>query len=156
MVAAARGYHRREDKPFWWAHFDRLNFPVEEWADNTDVFVADHASLIADWHTPPRARKSQRRVQLRGELARGDLMRNVFALYEPPTPPGMTDDPDRRAVGRAEVVEVDDPAVPTEVVIVERVGNDGNTFHQLPFALTPGPPVSTTALRDSIETTRPR
>ena len=151
LVAAARGYHRREDKPFWWAHFDRLNFPVEEWADNTDVFVADNASLVADWHTPPRARKLQRRVQLRGELARGDLMRNVFALYEPPAPPGMSDNPDRRAVGRAEVVEVDDPAVPTEVVIVERVGSDGNTFHQLPFALTPGPPVSTAALRDSIE-----
>ena len=32
MMAAARGYHRREDKPFWWAHFDRLNNPVDEWA----------------------------------------------------------------------------------------------------------------------------
>jgi predicted RecB family nuclease len=153
LVAAARGYHRREDKPFWWAHFDRLNFPVDEWADNTDVFVADGASLVEDWHTPPRARKLQRRVALHGELARGDLTKNMFALYEPPAPPGMTDNPDRRAVGRAEVVEVDDPAVPTEVVIVERVGNDGNPFHQLPFALTPGPPVSTAALRDSIEST---
>ena len=50
LLAAARGYHRREDKPFWWAHFDRLNFPVDEWADNTDVFVADHASVSIDWH----------------------------------------------------------------------------------------------------------
>jgi uncharacterized protein len=153
LVAAARGYHRREDKPFWWVHFDRLNFPVDEWADNTDVFVADDASLVADWHTPPRARKPQRRVALHGELARGDLTKNMFALYEPPAPPGMTDSPDRRAVGRAEVVEVDDPALPTEVVIVERMGSDGNPFHQLPFALTPGPPVSTAALRDSIEST---
>ncbi len=153
LVAAARGYHRREDKPFWWAHFDRLNFPVDEWADNTDVFVADDASVCVDWHTPPRARKPQRRVLLRGELARGDLQTNVFALYEPPAPPGMTDSPDRRAAGRAEVVEADDPTVPTEVVIVERIGADGNAFQQLPFALTPGPPVQTTALRDSIETT---
>ncbi len=153
LVAAARGYHRREDKPFWWAHFDRLNFPVDEWADNTDVFVADHASVSADWHTPPRARKPQRRVRLRGELARGELQTNVFALYEPPAPPGMTDNPDRRAAGRAGVVEADDATVPTEVVIVERMGADGNTFQQLPFALTPGPPVQTTALRDSIETT---
>ncbi|HZC51286.1 MAG TPA: TM0106 family RecB-like putative nuclease, partial [Mycobacterium sp.] len=153
LVAAARGYHRREDKPFWWAHFDRLNFPVEEWADNTDVFVAEQASVSVDWHKPPRARKQQRRVLLRGELARGDLMTNVFALYDAPAPPGMTDNPDRRAAGRAEVVEADDPALPTEVVIVERVGNDGNTFHQLPFALTPGPPVPTTALRESIEAT---
>jgi predicted RecB family nuclease len=153
MVAAARGYHRREDKPFWWAHFDRLNFPVEEWSDNTDVFIADAASVAVDWHMPPRARKLQRRVELRGELARGDLNSSVFALYDPPAPPGMTDNPDRRAAGRATVVEADDPAVPTEVLIVERVGADGNTFEQLPFALTPGPPVPTTALRDSIEST---
>lgn len=153
LVAAARGYHRREDKPFWWAHFDRLNFPVDEWADNTDVFLAEGASVTADWHTPPRARKPRREVRLRGELARGELTTNVFALYEPPAPPSMTDNPDRRAAGRAEVIAADDPAVPTEVVIVERVGGDGNTFHQLPFALTPGPPVPTTALRESIEAT---
>lgn len=153
LLAAARGYHRREDKPFWWAHFDRLNLPVDEWADNTDVFIADNASVTVDWHTPPRARKPQRRVRLHGELARGDLNSSVFALYEPPAPAGMTDSPDRRAAGRAEVVEADDLTVPTEVVIIERVGNDGNTFHQLPLALTPGPPLATTALRDSIEST---
>ena len=153
LLAAARGYHRREDKPFWWAHFDRLNFPVEEWADNTDVFVAEHASVSVDWNTPPRARKPQRRVRLRGELARGELMADVFALYDPPAPPGMVDDPDRRAAGRATVIEADDPALPTEVIIVERVGNDGKIFHQLPFALTPGPPIPTTALRQSIDAT---
>ncbi|WP_406814568.1 TM0106 family RecB-like putative nuclease [Mycobacterium sp. M23085] len=153
LLAAARGYHRREDKPFWWAHFDRLNFPIDEWADNTDVFVAEHASVSADWHTPPRARKPQRRLRLRGELARGDLKSDVFALYDAPAPPGMTDSPDRRAAGRATVVEADDPATPNEVVILERVGSDGNTFDQLPFALTPGPPIPTTALRESIEAT---
>ena len=153
LVAAARGYHRREDKPFWWAHFDRLNYPVEEWADSTDVFVAAEAKLEQDWHTPPRARKPQRRVRLTGELARGDLDRDVFALYEPPAPLGMTDDPDLRAAGRATVVEVDDPSLPTELVIVERTGNDGNMFDQLPFALTPGSPLPTTTLRQSIEAT---
>lgn len=153
LVAAARGYHRREDKPFWWAHFDRLNFPVDEWADNTDVFVAEAASVSVDWHTPPRARKPQRRLELRGELARGDLKSDVFALYKPPAPPGMTDSPDRRAAGRATVVEADDPAVPTKVIVLERVGGDGKPFHQLPFALTPGPPIPTTALRESIEAT---
>lgn len=153
LLAAARGYHRREDKPFWWAHFDRLNFPVEEWADDTDVFIAEAASVSADWHTPPRARKPRREVHLRGQLSRGDLMTDVFALYEPPAPPGLTDSPDRRAAGRAEVIAVDDPAVPTEVVIVERAGRDGNTFDQLPFALAPGPPISTAALRESIEST---
>ena len=153
LLAAARGYHRREDKPFWWAHFDRLNFPVDEWDNDTDVFIADDASVSVDWHTPPRARKPQRRVLLRGELASGDLVREVFALYDPPAPTVMTDSPDRRAAGRAEVLEADDPALPTEVLILERAGNDGTTFDQLPFALTPGPPIKTTALRESIGST---
>ncbi|MBW0018645.1 MAG: AAA family ATPase, partial [Mycobacterium sp.] len=153
LIAAARGYHRREDKPFWWAHFDRLNYPVDEWADNTDVFVVADAQVAVDWHLPPRARKPQRRMRLTGELARGDLAGEVFALYEPPAPPCMTDDPDRRGAGRAKVVDIDDPSLPREVVILERTGKDGNIFSQRPFALTPGPPVPTTALRESIEAT---
>ena len=151
LVSAARGYHRREDKPFWWAHFDRLNYPVDEWADETDVFLVDQAQLVVDWHKPPRAQKLQRRLQLTGELARGALNDKVYALYEPPAPSGLTDNPDRRAAGHAEVVGCDDPTVPTSVVICERTPSDGNTFHELPFALTPGGPVNTKPLREAIE-----
>jgi uncharacterized protein len=151
LVSAARGYHRREDKPFWWAHFDRLNYPVDEWADETDVFLVDQAQLVVDWHKPPRAQKLQRRLQLTGELARGALNDKVYALYEPPAPSGLTDNPDRRAAGHAEVVGCDDPTVPTSVVICERTPADGNTFHELPFALTPGGPVNTKPLREAIE-----
>ncbi|WP_375487291.1 TM0106 family RecB-like putative nuclease [uncultured Mycobacterium sp.] len=153
LIAAARGYHRREDKPFWWAHFDRLNYPIDEWADNTDVFIVDMASVTAQWHTPARARKPQRRVRLTGELARGELKADVFALYEPPAPATLTDNPDLRAAGRAHVVECDDPAVPTEVTILERTTDAATTFHQTPFALTPGQPVPTVKLRESIEST---
>jgi predicted RecB family nuclease len=153
LVSAARGYHRREDKPFWWAHFDRLNYPVDEWADDADVFIVGDATLAADWNRPPKARKLQRRIQLTGELARGALNSDVFALYEPPAPAGITDSPDRRAAGRATVIEADDWTAPTEVIVVERTPQDGNTFHQIPFALTPGPPIPTTPLRDSIQST---
>ena len=58
MVAAARGFHQREDKPFWWSHFDRVNNPVDEWADNVDVFIAENAVIVNDWHQPPRRRAS--------------------------------------------------------------------------------------------------
>lgn len=150
MVAAARGYHRREAKPFWWAHFDRVNNPVDEWADNTDVFVAERAEVVADWHTPPRARKPQRRVRLYGELANGDLGRSAFALYEAPSPAGLGDDPDRRAFGSVDVVEVDDPEVPTAVTVLERQPKNADVFAQLPFALTPGSPIPTGPLQDSI------
>jgi uncharacterized protein len=153
LVAAARGYHRREDKPFWWAHFDRLNFAVDEWADNTDVFIVDDASLAVDWCQPPRTRKPQRRVRLTGALARGELKRAVFALYEPPAPVAVTANPDRRAAGRASVIWADDWTAPTEVEILERAPGCDHTFRQLPLALTPGSPIPTTKQRESIEKT---
>jgi predicted RecB family nuclease len=153
LVSAARGYHRREDKPFWWAHFNRLNYPVDEWSDDTGVFIVDQANVAVDWHKPPRAQKLQRRLQLTGELARGALDSKVFALYEPPAPSGLTENPDRRGTGHAEVVECNDPNVPTEVVILERTPADGNIFHELPFALTPGAPVPNKPLQDAIERT---
>ena len=109
LIAAARGYHRREDKPFWWAHFDRLNNPVDEWGDSNDVFLADDAEVVKDWHLPSsRARKQQRWVRLTGTLASGQLNASVFALYEPPAPAGLVDNPDRRAAGNAEIIGVDD------------------------------------------------
>ncbi|MDT5244584.1 MAG: hypothetical protein QOD36_1960, partial [Mycobacterium sp.] len=152
MFAAARGYHRREDKPFWWAHFDRLNNPVDEWGDTSDVFLADAAEVVQDWHLPSsRARKQQRWVKLTGTLAAGGLDSNVFALYEPPAPAGLADNPDRRAAGNAEITGVDDPNVPVEVIICEREPKDGGTFARLPFALTPGRPFPTGKLRESIE-----
>jgi predicted RecB family nuclease len=118
MVAAARGFHKREDKPFWWSHFDRVNNPVDEWADNGDVFVADRHEIVADWHQPPRARKPQRHVRLFGEIATGELGRNMYALYEPPAPAGFADDPDRRGFASVEVIECDNPEAPSEAVVV--------------------------------------
>ncbi|MCV7358409.1 TM0106 family RecB-like putative nuclease [Mycolicibacterium fluoranthenivorans] len=153
MVAAARGFHKREDKPFWWAHFDRVNNPVDEWSDNSDVFVAERAEVVNDWHQPPKARKPQRHVRLTGELANGGLAHDMYALYDPPAPVGLADDPDRRAFGSVAVLECDDPEVPTAVVICEREPKGGSTFDQLPFALTPGPPINTTPLQESIADT---
>jgi len=153
MISAARGYHRREDKPYWWGHFDRLNNPVDEWSDNTDVFVAERAEVHTDWHTPPKARKPQRWVRLEGGVAAGELNKSMYALYEPPSPTGLTDDTERRACGTVTVVDCDDPASPTQVIVVEREPKNGGLFDQLPFALTPGPPISTGPLRDSIDAT---
>lgn len=151
MVAAARGYHRREDKPFWWGHFDRLNNPIDEWGDTAGVFLVDEARVDTDWHVPPRARKPQRRLRLTGSMAAGELSRDMYALYDPPTPAGLSDDPERRAFAAVTVLECDDPAAPTEVLLFEREPKTGGTYDRLPFALTPGPPFGTKALRESID-----
>lgn len=151
MVAAARGFHRREDKPYWWAHFDRLNSPLDEWCDDGDVFIAEDAEIIEDWHQPPRARKPRRRVRLFGEIAAGELAQKMYALYEPPAPAGLADDPDRRGFGEVEVIGCDDPDVPTAVDIVEKQPKNGEMFAQTPFALTPGSPIPTPKQRESID-----
>jgi predicted RecB family nuclease len=153
MIAAARGFHKREDKPFWWAHFDRVNNPVDEWSDNADVFIAERAEVVADWHLPPKARKPQRHVRMVGEVANGELAHDMYALYDPPSPAGLAEDPDRRAFGSVTVAECDDPEVPTEVVVVERAPKGGDVFDRLPFALTPGPPINTKPLQQSIADT---
>lgn len=153
MVAAARGFHKREDKPYWWGHFDRINNPVDEWADNTDVFIAEKVEIVNDWHQPPKARKPQRHLRLIGEIANGDLSTEMYGLYDPPAPLGLTDDADRRGFGSVTVVECDNPEAPTEVIVVERQPKDGDVFEQRPFALTPGPPINTKPLQDSISET---
>jgi predicted RecB family nuclease len=153
MVAAARGFHKREDKPYWWSHFDRVNNPVDEWADNRDVFIAERVEIVNDWHQPPKARKPQRHVRLIGGIANGELCKDMYALYDPPAPAGLTDDPDRRGFGSVTVVECDNPEAPTEAIIVEKQPKDSDVFEQLPFALTPGPPINTKPLQDSIAET---
>jgi len=151
MIAAARGFHQRENKPFWWAHFDRLNNPVDEWGDQTDVFLVDGAKVLEDWHIPPRARKQRRTVELTGSFAAGGVSRDMYALYEPPSPTGLSDDPDRRAAGGVTVTECDNAEAPSTLVISEREPKNGGTFDQLPFALTPGAPLSDKVLRTAID-----
>jgi uncharacterized protein len=151
MIAAARGYHRREDKPFWWGHFDRLTSPLDEWSDTPGVFLVDQAGVDTEWHIPPRARKQQRRLLLTGSIAAGELDTEMYALYDPPTPAGLSDDPERRAYASVSVLGCDDPAAPTEVLVMEREPKSGGVFDAVPFALTPGPPFQTKALRESID-----
>ncbi|GJF15618.1 ATPase [Mycolicibacterium cyprinidarum] len=150
MIAAAKGFHQREDKPFWWGHFDRVNNPVDEWADSSGVFIAEDHEVVADWHQPPRARKPQRHIRLFGRIDTGELTREMYALYAPPSPAGLSDDPQLRAFASVTVLECDDPDTPTQVVIVEKQPTGGDTYTQVPFALTPCQPFNTKPLQESI------
>ena len=153
LLAAARGFHTRENKPFWWAHFDRINYPIDEWADTAGVFVVDGSEVVDDWAIPPRARKPRRQLRLTGTLAGGVLEHSVFALYDPPVPPSrIKTDEDHRGWGDAEIVAtVESGGVPVSVDVCERVGADGDEFTAVPVALTPGSPVPTGSLESAIE-----
>jgi predicted RecB family nuclease len=155
LINAARGYYVRERKPHWWAHFDRLISPVDEWADTAGVFRVDHAEVIADWHLPQGKRKSRRHVRLTGALLNGALVtgKQVCVLYDRPAPPGIDDaHPDRRAAGTATLFEITQEVagVPVQIVIEEMLPDTG-AFDHLPMAVTPGFPLKTDSQERAVE-----
>ncbi len=153
MIAAARGYHKREDKPYWWSHYQRMDYPVDEWADTSGVFIVEHAEVEEDWRGPQgRERKPRRRLRLRGALESGTLgVGEMTAIYAEPAPASLAHHPNGRACNSVDIDEVDDPIEPTEVVVTEKaVGEDDATHDALPFALTPAQPISTGVLKTAL------
>ncbi len=152
LLNTARGYCQRERKPYWWSHFQRLNHPVDEWADTSGVFLVDSAVVEEDWHKPPRKRKDRRHVRLTGVLQGGVLDRRPQALYERPAPGGLDDEhPDRRAAHDVTVMAVREvDGVPVEVLVEELEIGTGR-FTQLPMALTPAKPFGTGKIEEAIE-----
>ena len=141
LASAAIDYYPREAKSYWGTHFLRLREPVAIWEEVRDVVVLDGARcrVVEDWHRPEGARADRRVLELRGELAPGTRLSegtDPFALYELPAP--FPFEPSPRwihADHRVQVVEVLDDGA-----IVEEFAVQGETWPELPIALTPPPP----------------
>jgi predicted RecB family nuclease len=145
LGAAAIDYYPREHKSFWATHFLRLREPISVWEETRDVVILDHTRcrVVEDWNRGDGQRAERRRVELRGEVAPGTRLSvggSPFVLYEVPAPfpQHRPVSPRWIHVGRTvEVVEVlDDGAV------IEETAVDGNTWPELPVALTPSAPPS--------------
>ncbi|SDE39078.1 TM0106 family RecB-like putative nuclease [Rhodococcus tukisamuensis] len=158
LMAAAVGYHRRERKPFWWAHFDRLVQPEDEWAESADVLVADRVEVPVEWHkSTPRQRKQRRHVRLAGHWGAGTTVRvgdQVYALYEQGSGIG-SDDPRARGAVPVTILaleeEVGPDGKPREVAVVEELEPTGTGPHAVaPMALAPGQPVRTVAIEAAV------
>ncbi len=155
MIAAARGYHKREDKPYWWGHFQRMDYPVDEWADTSGVFLVERAEVEEDWRDPQgKEKKPRRRLRLHGALCAGNLSdHELTAIYDDPSPVSLPQHSNGRAHNAVQVVSVDDRSAPTEIVVTEVAVGEGNATHaQQPFALTPPPPLGTQGLRAALDT----
>ncbi|SDG75819.1 TM0106 family RecB-like putative nuclease [Microbacterium pygmaeum] len=142
LGAAAIDYYPREAKSFWATHFLRLREPMSLWEETRDVVAVDQARsrVLEDWHHP-EGRSERRLVQLRGELAPGTRLSegsNPFALYELPAPFPFEAKP-RWIHGTRTVTVVD---VLDDGAIVEELAVDGNTWDELPIALSPQAPPS--------------
>ncbi len=152
LLGAARGFCQRERKPYWWAHFQRLNHPVDEWADTSGVFLVENAVVEEDWHKPPRKQKHRRHVRLTGVLQGGMLDGKPQALYNRPAPPGLDDEhPDRRAAHDVRVIEIQQVEGVPVAVVVEELEVDGGRFTHLPMALTPAKPFGTAKIEEAID-----
>ena len=161
MAAAAIEYHRREDKSFWWEHFNREIAPVEDWADQKDVLVVDEAEVVDDWHREGHQRSDRRTLRLIGRLAGGSGLQagdDCFVMYDTPSPIGCDPVPagQRGEHPRGTVREVELRRNGLTVVLLdEQAGTDAGRvacepWQQVPFALTPHGPFRTVNQRAAI------
>lgn len=153
LAAAAIDYYPRERKSFWWAHFLRLEQPIELWADTRDVLVVDpdHSTLDEDWNLPERARRHRRTLTLHGRFGPGTRLaaeNEVFVLYEPDA--GVVDDAASDSGARirrdARIVAVLDDGL----VVEESLPADAPQHSALPVAVVPGWPIKTEGLEAAI------
>ncbi|MCS5719194.1 TM0106 family RecB-like putative nuclease [Herbiconiux sp. CPCC 205763] len=157
LAAAAIDYHRREDKSFWWEHFNRLDQPVEEWADTRDVLVVTAGVVETDWYRRPGQRTDRREVRLRGQLAPGSRLEpgetGRFFVYDPPHPwpSPRSRVSDRVAHSRTSLLDVIVlPNGVTQYLFEERQTMNGVGYSALPVAITPSAPPKTTSLQIAI------
>ena len=149
LLAAALGYHWREAKPFWWAHFDRLISEPAEWTDRRNTFLVEQAVVSEPWHMPARARTRRRVLRLVGRLDPGSALSagtRACLLYDEPIPrSAATSINGRRGwTERAEIIEalIDDDGRDV-LVVSERLGADDAPHEGAPMAVAPGRPPGT-------------
>jgi len=140
LASAAVDYHRREDKSFWWEHFARLEYPIEEWEGTRGVFLVSSGEVVEPWQH--HRSRSSRRLRLRGEWApgSGNPSNEGFTLYEPPAP--FVDKrlrSDFRLPVNASQIAIDE-SDPDIVYVTEFCPDDASVWATLPLAITPGPP----------------
>ncbi|MFJ4208490.1 TM0106 family RecB-like putative nuclease [Paenarthrobacter sp. NPDC089675] len=157
IVAAGVGYHRREDKQYWWGHFDRLEKPTSQWDDGRDLFIVDHAQVLKDWAKPTPKSNPARILKLAGRSGDGaglEVGKKYFRMYGPPLPDALVAK-ESSVLGRSgwdgtEVVETGEEDDFEFVIVKEGLRNDSSEFRQLPMALTPSQPIFTTGQKAAL------
>lgn len=164
LVAAAASYHRREDKQFWWGHFDRLEKGPGDWAQERNLLSIDCAEVVVDWAKPedkPRARTQSRTLKVTGTATEGSDFRpgtSWFGMHNAPLPDGMARESEDPAVGRGGlfnvtvIADLSNAATPelTTLLVTEKSTTKVQPYDQLPVALTPDQPISTTSIRAAL------
>lgn len=158
MLAAAVGYHKREEKPFWWAHFDRLQSDPAEWLDPRGTLLVDGTpEVVEDWGVGAGRQTSSRVLRVAGQLEPGSDLRaggKAYALYDPPPAYAQTSSTGHRGWTQGvEILDVttqrapDSPSGTRDVLrVVERLTKGAAPEPDLPMALAPSAPPQTTSI----------
>ena len=161
MVSAAASYHRREDKQFWWGHFDRLEKGPDSWAEERNMLVIQRVEELEDWaKATPRARTETRTLKLTGTATEGSDFRpgtSWFGMFDVPLPAGLGEDspsPLQRD-GLFNITVEEDVSAPatsdlTTLVVQEKSTTKVPAYHQHPLALTPNKPIATKSIREAL------
>ena len=151
LASAAIDYHRREAKKFWQDHYDRLQRPIDEWADTRDVLVIDSARVIEDWSLSGRQTKARRTLLVGGRLAPGSSLKagsKPYLVYNDPAPLiSLARTPGSKASSEGEVLEVTDDGW----LILELLEADADRHDSVPAALSPGKPPPAKPQPEAIE-----
>lgn len=162
LVGAALRYHQREDKPYWWGHFDRLAAHPSDWTERRNVLLVDRpgaVEVVTDWHLPAGKQVERRELRLRGRLEPGSDLRpgaQAVGLYDPPLPECVRTSADapRGWCERMTVLEVTaeaDGAALRDVLLVAETRPKGSAaFDELPMALAPAGPLVTKPLQEAV------
>ena len=154
FAAAAIDYHRREQKSFWWGHFFRLEYPVEEWQDTRDVLLVERAEVVRGWYREGKQRSDRRVLRLSGRWGPGSTVKPTdqagpWLLYDQPAPfENAGAGEGVRAARTVRVLEVEDDG---RVLIEEVLGRDVAAYDTLPLALTPAAPPSAGQQKPAID-----
>jgi predicted RecB family nuclease len=151
MLACALDYYRREENPFWWAHYDRLEHQIEEWSDQRDVFRVDASKVAQDWRLPtPRSRNPRRELELTGEWGPGSTPGSkAGVVYTTPAPPGVEVSADM-LLGSTGDHAIALPEGDVTRVLLTESSKPENTHDLTPLALVPAAPPSSNVIRAAI------
>ena len=160
MVAASIQYNRRERKPWYWAHYARLQDPVDQWIDGPDtVHVTDVQVLDPGWFKESPRQNLRRVLQLTdapGSSVRPEVGTRLYALYDAPLPDGMSVEPPIvRAFRGVEVLAVEelsgaDGASVRRLEVLEVLGRGLEPYDNVPIALAPTPPPPTSKIDEAL------
>ncbi|MDJ0377781.1 bifunctional RecB family nuclease/DEAD/DEAH box helicase [Cryobacterium sp. PH31-L1] len=143
FAAAAIDYHRREQKSFWWGHYFRLEYPIDEWQDTRDVLVVERIDVERDWFREGKQRVDRRHLWLRGRLAPGSSIKpgdqaGPYLLYEHAGPFVNPDGAEgARAHRTVTVLRVTDDG---GILVEETLQKDTARYDNRPSALAPAAP----------------